>query len=641
MRIGLSSIGIMGTGTNFFRCGVVHSSGVVYIGTYGPEPAIVWKYDPRTGVLTEVGRPGEYQLDSMVEAPNGAVYIGTAYSGIVYRLDPATDRIISIGAPPIDSTPWIFTMVRTRDGDIYGARGVGLFHLDWQHDRLEAVGLVPGDHMTPGPNSSMPIVWQLEEAPDGTFWGGTNRWLFRFDPRQGTIEPLVDMVSVDSASYALYLAGESAPTADCYFGTYARFSGRTVAHPFYVYRAAAGRLEPLPVEGWTGTLIGLPSWWGEGTSARLLAPAWYDEEQRVRLAVVDPWQGRVEDRWDIPGQAVGAQRLPGPGLYYNGSGRGCLLQVLPGERRVVQLAENPVPVDCRCLAVSRCRVLGADTYDCGCMVTRDLASGQIQDHGRVWLDDHRCNYGPAAFAGADGRYFLANHSEGMSALWVTDTIANRHWRVGEAAVQLVALADGTVLGTAGSTPSHFAFDPAHCWTANWQAQPGPLFQYRPGAATVEPVPGVERCGALGEIGGGRVVLTDGCRLSILDLRRSTVTPGPDLPADAVAAAADVARGVCYLSLGDRSLLAVRWVAGGPSLQRAGGGFGAAERGFFVLPFSGRLVSIGNDGAVTIREPGGETSTITGPLPLPAGPAVDPTADAWYFAGRDVVRYSIE
>src|SRR5688572_25431267 len=81
-------LGPMGTGSNMFRSGVVHSSGVVFIGTYGPQPGIIWKYDPKTERLTKVAAPGEYQLDCMIEAPNGKVYIGTAYGGIVYELDP-------------------------------------------------------------------------------------------------------------------------------------------------------------------------------------------------------------------------------------------------------------------------------------------------------------------------------------------------------------------------------------------------------------------------------------------------------------------------------------------------------------------------------------------------------------------------
>src|SRR5205809_7706581 len=79
LRIATMDLGPLGTGTNFFRTGLAHSSGVVYLGTYGPAPALVWKYDPATQQLTKLGAPGEYQLDSMVEAPDGKVFIGTAY----------------------------------------------------------------------------------------------------------------------------------------------------------------------------------------------------------------------------------------------------------------------------------------------------------------------------------------------------------------------------------------------------------------------------------------------------------------------------------------------------------------------------------------------------------------------------------
>ena len=131
----------------------------------------------------------------MVEAPDGMVYIGTAYGGLVYRLDPASGEVLSLGSPELESTPWIFTMLRTTSGEVYGAKGVGLFRLDWREGQLEPIGLVPGDHNTLLPGRSGPIVRRLEEGSDGTIWGDTNRWLFRFHPQTGKIEPLVDMAT--------------------------------------------------------------------------------------------------------------------------------------------------------------------------------------------------------------------------------------------------------------------------------------------------------------------------------------------------------------------------------------------------------------------------------------------------------------
>jgi DNA-binding beta-propeller fold protein YncE len=70
-------------------------------------------------------------------------------------------------------------------------------------------------------------------------------------------------------------------------------------------------------------------------------------------------------------------------------------------------------------------------------------------------------------------------------------------------------------------------------------------------------------------------------------------------------------------------------------------FGSAERGFFVLPATGRLVGVGGDGTVSAFDPqSGNVRQYAGPLPLPAGPAVDPDCDAWYFADQEVVRYAL-
>ncbi|MEI6504049.1 MAG: hypothetical protein WCP21_23805, partial [Armatimonadota bacterium] len=97
MQIRTADLGPMGRGSNMFRCGLIHSSGQVFIGTYGPQPGIIWQYSPDTGELKHVAAPGEYQLDCMVEAPDGMIYIGTAYGGIVYRLDPASGEVRSLG----------------------------------------------------------------------------------------------------------------------------------------------------------------------------------------------------------------------------------------------------------------------------------------------------------------------------------------------------------------------------------------------------------------------------------------------------------------------------------------------------------------------------------------------------------------
>ena len=634
------NLGVMGTGTKFFRCGLEHSTGVVYLGTYGPQPAIVWKYDPGTGKLAKVGEPGEYQLDSMVEAPDGKVYIGTAYGAIVYQLDPKTEAIKSLGTPPIDSTTWIFTMVRTRQGEIYGAKGVGLFRLDWRKEKLEAIGPVPGNHRTLGANSSSPIVRMLVEDQDGNIWGDTNRWLFRFSPKTGKIDPLLDMPTVDPASYALFLAYGGRPTPDQYFAAYSRFSGLEVKNPFYVYRAATGKLEPLRIEGLQIKNYGTPFWWKDGDRDRLLVSG--TDGNKPAVWVLDPFAGKVVDRWTTDADnELSLSFLPGPGLYAMSGHRGRLLKADPAAKKLVTVATNPTPVECRCLAASTQRVLGADSYDCGYAFTLDLKTQERKDHGKVWEDDHRSNYGPAAFAGEDGRHLVCNHSEGMPSLWVTDTKTNEHWRIGDCAVQLVAVKDGSVWGTTGRNPPDVKFSANSCWTPGWQAEPGVLFRYQPKGKTVERFEGLGRVGIVVEApGGGRLLAAQDNRLLILDAGGARQLGKLDLKAKVLAGAADREATVAYLVLADGSLQVCQAAQGGSfELREVARAFGPVDRGFFVLPKGKCAVGVAGNGPVTVYDPSsGKVQTLAAPPPPPAGPAVDPVEDAWYYAGETVTKY---
>jgi len=655
-------VGVMGRGTNMFRCGLVHSSGAgsaagaVFLGTYGPPPALVWRYSPTTGELTRVAAPGEYQLDCMVEAPDGMVYLGTAYNGLVYRLDPATGDVESLGSPPIDSTPaspqapWIFTMICTSRGEIYGAKGVGLFRLDWRQQRLEAIGVVPGDHHTLHPSRSSPIIRQLEEAPDGTIWGDTNRWLFRFHPDTGQIEPLSDMANVDPACYALFLPSGRRPSADAFFCLYSRFSGQAVRDRLYVCRAEGGEVHPVRLPRLRGDLSGHPAWWTDGQRPVLLMQTWEEERQRAHLAEVDPQSGQVLGEWSRDSHEPGGNFLMGSGREFYFFTFTKLYRADTEARRLEEVAQNPTPVECRCLAVSPRGRLGTDTYDLGYAFTLDLATGVSHSHGKVWADDHRANYGPAAFAGRTGHYFLANHGEAMPGLWVTDTHTNRHWRAGEPAIQLVRFGDGSVWGTQGPNPPTIAFDPEVCWTPAWQARPGRLFRYRPGARQVEVIEETGEVGALAEAPGraGRLLAVMGQELLVYDLRAGQVVQRLVLPGEC-AAAASHARRRAYLLLAEGTLLACRPAAGGKvTLDVAARGFGPADRGFFVLPRSGAVVGVSADGGLCLwradrTRSGGDATVchLQAPVPLPAGPAVDPLEDAWYFAHRSVVRYSLE
>ncbi|MBD3175054.1 MAG: hypothetical protein GF320_07730 [Armatimonadia bacterium] len=632
-------LGPLGRGTKPFRTGLVHSSGDLFLGTYGPQPALIWRYDTATGDLIKVGAPGEYQLDSMVEGPDGQIYIGTAYGGLVYRMDPATGEVVSLGSPPIESTSWIFTLILADDGNIYGAKGVGLFRLDPSDDSITPLGLVPGNHKTLGPNASMPIVRSLVQTPDGVIWGDTNRWLFRYHIESGEIEPVVDMAEVDPATYALFPVGGDLPTNDCWFGLYARFSGEEVSAPLWVVREGESEPQPVDVQGMEGRLIGKPIWWRDGSGTPvMIIPTWEEETGRSHFYTVDPEAGRVLWEWEKDFHEPQGFLIPdNEGDFYLFTFTR-LARPDPQGRRLVVEVTNPTPAQCRCLAISDDRVLGTDTYDLGYAFTRDLETGEVRNHGKVWTDDHRCNYGPAAFAG-HGRYFIANHSEAMAALWLTDVQTNRHWRIGESAIQLIGLDDGSVWGVQGPNPAGYAFAPDRHWIPSWRARRGRVFRYEPGADAVTTW---EHLPELGPIAAhpdepGAILGAAGKHLWSVSAS-GEATPLGEMERDVRGIV--TGGGEAYLFMDDGTLARLDAVDGAEATTIATG-FGPAGRGLFRLPRSGWIVGLSADGTVSICDPAtGDTTRVQGPPPLPAGPAVDPVHDAWYFADDTVVRYEL-
>jgi hypothetical protein len=233
----------------------------------------------------------------------------------------------------------------------------------------------------------------------------------------------------------------------------------------------------------------------------------------------------------------------------------------------------------------------------------------------------------------------------MPALWVTDTLSNRHWQIGAAAIQLVAFRDGSVWGKSGPNPPSIAFDPAHCWVAGWQARPGPLFRYRPGAKAVDTFASLEEVGPLVEApdSRGRILVAKPGAIWIFDPQADRVEQKLSLEADVAAAAGDRAGDVVYVLLKNGTLLDGRCPDGQMlALSLVCSGFGNVERGFFVLPRSGRVVGVGLGGSVTVFDPGSKHLTqMKAAAPPPAGPAVDPQEDAWYFADHRVFRYRLD
>ncbi|TMQ31025.1 MAG: hypothetical protein E6K70_23375 [Planctomycetota bacterium] len=452
------------------------------------------------------------------------------------------------------------------------------------------------------------------------------------------------MVAYDDACYGIMHSLGESPFQDLYFQVYSRFSGRTPKWPFGICRASTGNIEPLRIQGLEGKCWPC-GWWQEVQRPHWLVAQSDSESGKSSVAVVDVLNHRVVERWAIPGREMPPARLAGPGLWLISSARGTLYRADPERKQLVPVCVNPKPVACRCLAASPLARLGVYTYDCGFAFTLDLKSGKVADHGRVDFDDHRCVFGPAVFAGTDGRYLVANRGDTLPRLGVSDLEANRHWPVGETAIQLVRMLDGTVWGTQGSVPGgDTEFAPARSWNPGWAARPGKLFRYRPGERHVEAMPDMMPVGPLAEAPGrpGSLLIGLHERIFVFDSKARKAVAETKLPAAAAALVTDMASSVAYVVLSDGSLWSCRiGKAEQLTTERLATDFGSGARGCFLLPRTRRLIGIGPDGTVTVFDPGKRTvARVKGPVPLAAGPAVHPAEDVWYFADRRVLEYAL-
>lgn len=645
-------LGPAGTGSKSFISGCLHSNGKIYIGTYGPAPAIIWQFDPKTNELEKLAAPGEYQLRRLVEGVDGKIYIGTAYEGLVYCLDPDTGKVSIVGTPPVDSTTWIFWMFRSRSGKIYGARGVGLFELDVKTGKIRSLGLVPGEHQTPPPSSD-PIVRTLHELPDGSLLGDTNRHLFRYFPKESRYEIIADMVKYDNACYAMLLPFVHPSDGTMIFPIYPRYSGKKIAEPFYFWDADSNKVKHIQIKGWGSRDIGGNGWVGRNAQGVkvLRQPSYLNGKFELTEIDIEK-QCVIYSYTENPGSVC----IDANGVWWLGGAGFGLVRFDEAKRTCVPTVSNPTPAPTRCLAASPDGMLGTDTFDLGHMFTFDPQKRISKSHGKVWADDHRCNYGPAAFSG-DGRYFICNHGQATPKLFVTDVEQNSSWSIGKTASSLITCSDGSVWGVEGaSVDTVDIFLPPISWTPQNQRQqtPAKVFRYHPGAKEVEVINhdwlfwGYSPLLAELEYDGKVCILAvspakSECGWVVLDMNSTNILNRGKMQVPAWSITSDDKKKAAYMIGEDGCLYKLVISQKGDLVQdKVAEDFGTGSRGFFYLPGLASFISIESDGTVNgFSVANGTKFYAKGPVPLPSGPAVDATRNCWYFSGDIIVKYAIQ
>ena len=634
MKLVSENRGIMGTGSNMFVSAYECKDKNVYIGTYGPQPAILWKYVPGSGKLEEIARPGEYQLCGMVEGPNNKLYIGTAYGAIVYEYDPATGVVKSLGTPPIDSTPWIFSLICTSKGEVYGAKGIGIFKLDWRTGTFSVVGTVPGVHRTHGTNVAMPIIGAMEERPDGKIWVTTQRWVFEFDTETDTITPIVDICESEYGCYMIQHANGPSPVNDMYYHVFTRYSGFEIKSPLNCLDAETHQIRNLKGVPFDGKESFCGSTTIDGEHVLLLS---YTVKGGCELIAYNPRTESVVRKWydDSGEQRLSRVRGNHDSMLFKSAARGTLFEARMDDDKLRTLVVNPVPVECRSLAMSPANRLGTDTYDCGYVFTADEETMEFTPHGRVWEDDHRCNFGPAVFT-EDSRYFFANHSEGMSSLWMTDTIENTSRSIGESAIDLISVQCGLIAGKHGPCPPHYRYDKTMHWMDDWREKEGELFFFSPSDSEtrktglqitgLSPAPDIA----------GHIAISIGNTLSLYNVEKLEQVSSVIMDDKIVRIAPAKGGGFCVVTAGGE-LYRCAYENNTLKPTHLCSGFTERSRGFFVLPISGNAVALSDQYATVYGAEGYRQIELSQPFPQ-TGPAVSRTRDSFYFADMSVTRY---
>lgn len=146
-------------------------------------------------------------------------------------------------------------------------------------------------------------------------------------------------------------------------------------------------------------------------------------------------------------------------------------------------------------------------------------------------------------------------------------------------------------------------------------------------------------GPTAELAGGRLLAAGLDGLRVYETATEQVVDTLPVPSPVQAAAHNRDRAAAYVVLADGSLHMCRAACERSRLEQLADAFGPVDRGFFVLSTSGRVVGVGADGTVTVFDPNTlAIQTCQTQAPPPAGPAVDPARDAWYYADREITAY---
>ena len=413
------SLGPLGLGSRQFRCWLTHSSGKIYIGTYGPQPGYLWEYDPTTGQAEVVAKPGPYQIDAILEGPDGHLYMTTCYEGHVVEFDPvtrqATDHIFEKDSGDL------FDFYPASDGRAYLSRHGVLWAFDPQDKTFTRLGETPLGFSDPRlGKGEMPAGGRAEdtslgfrEMSDGWVYFCTRPGIFsRFHLQSGAIERIEAADPEGTVPWGLVLYNGDADTEGWVYGL-----APSVNMPIFGYTAwEHGFLWRYHIS------THVVQCYYRETPTRTIATAAFDahtghlfsverEGHHTYVLELEPESGIVLHEWPIAYEKDFSHLRRASPRHFHLLGATRLMELDTVTGKATTLFNNPVPAEIRSLTIDAQGRLYGQSYDLGNAHRFDPRTGVREDLGPFYTKVHRAAYGMLALS-RDERYLLGNINGG-------------------------------------------------------------------------------------------------------------------------------------------------------------------------------------------------------------------------------------
>jgi len=401
LSVRVDNLGPFARGSNQLMYPFQASTGLVYLGTYGPRPAKFYEIDPESGEYS-THEPGDYQLRMIAETSDGHIWTISNYDSMFYEFSPQEGRFIgAYQCPPVCDQMICITDAQDR---LYTVKERRLLRFDTRRKAFEDLGAAMPDW--PPYNRGQ----HAQFGPDGKLYSITDCGVIVFDPGTGELRQVVaqDALGPDIQIMLgnLHAGGLQIP----WLHGYAWVSDMAADHLdegvhfshnlLFRCNVETGAVETCPMAGgelghcgWFYDPVGGLHYYGVPEKGRLVLRGYDWDRREVRREIVLPYG-------DSNG-LVGQSRKPRH-LLLSISWLGVLVEVNldTGEHR--KLFENPQPVEVRNLAVAPGRTAFGVTYDCGHVFRRDTSTAAPGNSiGLSYL--FRVCYGPAGLT-RDGNW---------------------------------------------------------------------------------------------------------------------------------------------------------------------------------------------------------------------------------------------